>query len=80
MAVRLNRNHSELCIARIRTSQLINRLQNHALKDQPLTPSQVDSAKFLIERTLARAPTRTDVNLSGNMTVSWPLPKTELDV
>lgn len=67
MAERLNKRHSDLVLKRIKTSQLINRLQDNALgtlkfmtgknKGEPyqLTDGQVRSAIFLIERTVARA-------------------------
>lgn len=70
MATRLNRNHSELVIRRIKTSQLVNRLQDNALgKIEPLSRSQVASATFLIERTLAKAVMPQDINLKGDITV-----------
>lgn len=69
MAARLNRNHTESVLKRIKTSQLVNRLQEHALgtlrgpacdeypEGRPIemTRAQVSAAIFLIERTLAKA-------------------------
>lgn len=69
MAARLNARHSESCIARIRTSQLINRLQQHAFGKTELTRTQVDAAKFLIERTLARANSPVDLNIDGDLKI-----------
>lgn len=69
MAVRLNRNHSEICIKRIKTSQLINRLQNHALGQEEMTMSEVKSAAFLIERTLAKAVAPQKIELEGKVTL-----------
>jgi hypothetical protein len=82
MAIRLNRNHSELVLKRIKTSQLVNRLQDHTFgtltgppteeypKGRPIqmTDSQVRSACFLIERTLAKAVLPQDLNINGNLT------------
>lgn len=82
MAQRLNRNHSESVIKRIKTSQLVNRLQDHAFgtlkgpptEDDPegrpilLTDGQIRAACFLIERTLAKAVLPQDINLNGNLT------------
>jgi len=81
MAARLNPRHSELVLRRIKTSQLVNRLQDNALGKIVLTPEQIRSATFLIERTVARAEAPKDINLSGSMshTISWPLPQTPLD-
>ena len=89
MAARLNRNHSEQVIQRIRTSQLVNRLQDHVfgtLKGPPsqshpdgaplaLTDSQVRSACFLIERTLAKAESPKTVNLNGTLTLTQLIEK-----
>jgi hypothetical protein len=69
MATRLNRNHSESCLKRIRTSQLINRVQNHALGKEEMTKTEITAACFLIERTLAKAVAPQDLNLKGNVTV-----------
>lgn len=69
MAARLNPRHSELCLARIKTSQLINRLQDNALGKIALTAEQVRAACFLIERTLAKAEAPKDLNLTGSVTL-----------
>ncbi len=77
MATRLNRNHSESCLKRIQTSQLINRLQDHALGKIELSGEQVRSACFLIERTLARAeaPKQLDIHGDLRMTVVSGIPQ-----
>ncbi len=81
MAARLNPRHSDLVVRRIRTSQLINRLQDNALGKIALTAEQIRSATFLIERTLAKAEAPKDLHLSGAVahTIAWPLPKSPLD-
>lgn len=61
MAARLNRLHSDICKARIKASQLINRLQNHALAKKlsagtEMTESQVSAAKFLLGKIIADPP------------------------
>lgn len=68
MAARLNRNHSELVLKRIKTSQLVNRLQDNAFGKIELTDGQIASAKFLIERTVAKAVMPQDINVNGNLT------------
>lgn len=84
MAARLNRNHSESVLKRIKTSQLVNRLQSHALgtlrgpssADHPegqvieMSKAQVSAAVFLIERTLAKAEAPKIVNLNGTLTLT----------
>lgn len=74
MAARLNRMHSELVLKRIRTSQLVNRLQDAALGKFDMTRTQVAAAVFLIERTIARAEAPKDLNLTGNITVVTGVP------
>lgn len=69
MAVRLNRNHSESCLARIKTSQLLNRLQNHGLGKAEMRKTEIQAAIFLVERTLARAVAPQDLNVHGDITV-----------
>lgn len=69
MAARLNPRHSELVLKRIKTSQLVNRLQDNALGKVILTPEQVRSACFLIERTLAKAENPKDIHLRGELTL-----------
>lgn len=79
MAARLNRNHSELVLKRIQVSNLVTRLQKNALRQLKnpndknevvsMTQSEIDCAKFLIERTVAKAVLPQDLNLNGNLTV-----------
>lgn len=66
---------------KIRGSQLVHALQNHALgrERNEMKPTQIDAAKFLLTRILSAAPEQKDVNLRGDFTISWPLPKTSLD-
>lgn len=73
MAARLNRNHSDQVIERIKLAQLVNRVQNHALsqlkniKDGEkiaMTDSELRAATFLIERKLARATAPQQLNVS----------------
>lgn len=78
MAARLNRNHSELVLKRIQVSNLVTRLQKNALRqlknpNDPnevisMTQSEIDCAKFLIERTVAKAVLPQDLNVNGNLT------------
>lgn len=64
MAARLNKRHTESVLQRIKTSQLVNRLQDHGFGKIDLTRTQVDSIKFLVERTLAKAEAPKDLNLN----------------
>lgn len=63
MAARIDKRHSDETRAKIRTSQLINRLTDHALSERPLMDaSQVAAAKILIAKTL---PDLTATEISG---------------
>lgn len=64
MAARLNPRHSELVLKRIKTSQLINRLQDNALGEFNMDPTAAANARFLIERTLAKAESPRQLNVS----------------
>lgn len=69
MAVRLNARHSESCLKRIRTSQLLNRVQEHALGKLTMQKTELQAACFLIERTLAKAEAPKDINLNAQVTL-----------
>ena len=69
MAARLNKRHSDSCRQRIQTSQLLNRLQKHALGEIEMTTEQRDSAKFLISMSMSK-PAQQIVQDITNRTVS----------
>jgi len=52
MASRLRKTHQEDVRTKIQTSQLINRLQDHALGKIELEPSQIKAIEVLIRKTL----------------------------
>lgn len=79
MAARKDGLHSERVRQRIKVSQLINRLQKNALGEIIMTDSAVRSATFLVNKVMADPPEKRDVNLTGHMAISWPLPKSPLD-
>lgn len=64
MAARIDRLHSERVRARIRLSQLVTRLQNNAMgrNGVNMTPTQIDSAKFLIGKALGNPPERKELS------------------
>jgi hypothetical protein len=61
MAARKDGLHSERVRQRIRVSQLVNRLQKNALGEVEMSASQVDSAKFLINKVMANPPERKEL-------------------
>jgi hypothetical protein len=63
MAARLRKTHQDDVRAKIRTSQLINRLQDHALGTLELEQSQIKAIEVLIRKTL---PDLSSVQLSGD--------------
>lgn len=62
MAARLNPAHDERTRAKIKTSQLINRLMAHANGVVEMTPTQVRAAEILLKKTL---PDLSNTELSG---------------
>lgn len=69
MAARLNPRHQEMVRAKIQTSQLINRLQDHAFGRMEMPDSQRDSAKFLIGKSLSNPAESKTVTHDGKVTV-----------
>lgn len=63
MAARLNPYNQESVKQRIQATQLVKRLQDHAFGEIEMTPTQIDSAKFLLNKRLSNAPN--DVNIGG---------------
>lgn len=67
MAARVNKiRHDDETRAKIRTSQLINRLTDHAFGDVELSQTQVRSIEILLKKTL---PDLSSVEMSGDMTL-----------
>jgi len=79
MAARLNPRNAESTRQKIQTTQLVKRVQDHALGTLEMTPSQLDAAKFLINKRMPNPAEDKNVNLQGNLSVRWPLPQTKLD-
>lgn len=53
MAARLRKFHSDEVRTKIQTSQLINRLQNHALGEGPeLSPTQLKAIEILLKKSI----------------------------
>jgi hypothetical protein len=77
MAARLNRRHQDLVREKIKTSNIIARLEQHIAGEIELSPTQVSSAKILLDKSISNA--QTDLNVSGTVNVTWPEPKNKLD-
>lgn len=52
MATRIRQEHQESVIQKIRTSQLVNRLQNHIDGKIELQPTQIKAIEMLLARTM----------------------------
>lgn len=61
MAARLRPRHQDDIKKKIQASQLVNFLQDHALKGGEVNTSRIDAAKFLLNKTLSNAPTDTTI-------------------
>ena len=65
MAARKNPLHPvklENMKEKIKTTLLINLLQNHALEDNEVSNSRIDAAKYLLSKVMSNAPTQTEVS------------------
>lgn len=73
MAARLRARHQDEVKAKIQASQLVNLLQDHALKGRELDSTRVDSAKFLLNKLLSNAPTEVSGPDGGpiEVTATW---------
>lgn len=67
MAARLNPRNAESTRQKIQTTQLVKRLQGHALGEIEMTSTQIDAAKFLINKRMPNPPEQKDLHLSGEV-------------
>ena len=77
MAVRLNRRHQDSVREKIKVGNVLDRLEKHVDGEIELSPTQVASARILLDKSISNA--ATDIALSGSLEITWPLPKTPLD-
>lgn len=76
MATRLNNRHQESVKDKIQCSQLVNLLQDHALKGTEISPTRIDAAKFLLNKRLSNAPIEQYTELGGELGIN----KIEIEV
>lgn len=72
MAARLRAKHQDDVRTKIQTSQLINRLQNHALgtSEIELTSSQLKAIEILLRKSIPDlSSVQMDANVDGSLTV-----------
>lgn len=65
--IKLTENWKE----KIRTSMLLNRVNSHALGEVEMTSTQLDAAKFLLNKTISNAALDSNVNHSGEVQFGW---------
>ena len=63
MAARIRKHHQDEVRARIQTSQLVNRLTDHALGDTELSATQIKAIEILLRKSI---PDLSAVELSGD--------------
>lgn len=66
MAARKHLTHDQKTREKIQTSQLINRLTDHALKNLELSSSQVKAIEILLRKTL---PDLKGLEVTGSLTI-----------
>ena len=63
MAARLNRRHQDMVRDKIQATQLVNRLEDHALNGLELSPTQIKAIEILLKKSL---PDLSAVELTGD--------------
>lgn len=71
MSRRLLKHHQEDARAKIQVAKIIGRLQQHIDGECELTATQVQSARILLDKSISNA--QTDLNVSGNVNITWPV-------
>ena len=57
--------------AKIQATQLINLLQNRALKDKEVSSTRIDAAKFLLNKVLSNPAADSNLNHTGTVRFGW---------
>ncbi len=72
MAARKNTAHLQKTRDKIRTTQLLNRLQDHVVGKVEMTSSQIRAAEILLNKTLPNLQAQTiDVDVDGELVIRW---------
>jgi hypothetical protein len=79
MAARLNNRHQEMVRKKIQTSHIIGVLHDCIDGKIELTKAQVQSASILLSKSLSNAPEFRELNVSGDLNLAWPVPRSSLD-
>lgn len=71
MAARLRTHHQDDVRRKIQAAKLINLLAEHVEGKRNLSPTQVQSARILLDKSVSNAPTDVNADLSGDVVVRW---------
>ena len=71
MAARLRKSHQEDIKAKIKVSNIIDRLEKHINGEIEMTNTQVTSARILLDKTMSNAPQEQELKHSGNVGFTW---------
>ena len=63
MAARLNPRHQQFVRDKIQADKLIIALQRHVDGDYYMTPTQIQAAKILLDKSVSNAPTEINANV-----------------
>lgn len=71
MAARLKPRHQEDVKAKIKISNIIDRLEKHIAGEIELSSTQVTSAKILLDKTISNAPSVNEHGGIGGGAIAW---------
>ncbi len=66
MAARLNPRHQQMVRDKIQATQIVNRLEGHVLGDLELSPTQIQAARILLDKSV---PNLQAIEHTGEVTV-----------
>jgi hypothetical protein len=69
MAARLNPRHQQFVRDKIQADKIIIALQRHVDGEYEMTPTQIQAAKILLDKSVSNAPTDINATLQGGVTI-----------
>jgi hypothetical protein len=66
MAARLNRMHQDTVRQKIQADKIVLSLQNHVAGKSELSPTQIQAAKILLDKSISNAPQIVESTLKGD--------------
>jgi len=81
MAARLHKLHQDHVRQKIQASNLIHRLQCHALGEIEMSATQIKAAETLLDRSVAKLSQIQHVGPAGGpVELAWPLPQSSREL